>query len=383
LIKTGAGFLQENNLCVRLSLMSELKKLDRSEVSITGEIPAEQFANYRTQAIKNIAEHVEIPGFRKGKVPENIIVQRIGEEKILYEMAELALKHLYPTLLAEHKIDPIGMPNISITKIAKGSPLGFAITVAVVPEVKLPDYKKIASEVAAEKEEVVEVSEKEVSEAIENIQKQTALQGTNNRQPTPKESKLPTGQATDNKNTGIGSGEKAENLPEFNDGFVKKLGSYADVADFKAKLKDHLMREKTDRVRSKKRMKIIDGILLGTEVVMPNIVVEGELDKMIAQFKGDVTQMGTRFEDYLKHTGKTEENIRKEFAPDAEKRSKIEFILHNIASQEKIAPSADEIEKEIAHILKHYKDADPVRARAYVINIMTNEKVLQFLESQK
>ena len=383
MIKTGAGFLQENNLCVRLSLMSELKKLDRSEVSITGEIPAEQFANYRPQAVKNIAEHIEIPGFRKGKVPENIIVQRIGEEKILYEMAELALKHLYPTLLAEHKIDPIGMPNISITKIAKGSPLGFAITVAVVPEVKLPDYKKIASEVAAEKEEVVEVSEKEVSEAIENIQKQTALQGTNNRQPTPKESKLPTGQATDNKNTGMGSGGKAENLPEFNDEFVKKLGNYTDVADFKAKLKDHLMREKTDRARSKKRMKIIDGILLGTEVVMPNIVVEGELDKMIAQFKGDVTQMGTRFEDYLKHTGKTEENIRKEFAPDAEKRSKIEFILHTIASQEKIVPSADEIEKEIAHILKHHKDADPVRARAYVINIMTNEKVLQFLESQK
>ena len=129
-------------------------------------------------------------------------------------------------------------------------------------------------------------------------------------------------------------------------------------------------------------MKIIDGILLGTEVAMPNIVVEGELDKMIAQFKGDVTQMGTRFEDYLKHTGKTEENIRKEFAPDAEKRSKIEFILHNIASQEKIVPSADEIEKEIAHILKHYKDADPVRERTYVINIMTNEKVLQFLENQ-
>ena len=383
MIKTGAGFLQENNLCVRLSLMSELKKLDRSEVSITGEIPAEQFANYRPQAVKNIAEHIEIPGFRKGKVPENIIAQRLGEEKILYEMAELALKHLYPTLLAEHKIDPIGMPNISITKIAKGNPLGFAITVAVVPEVKLPNYKKIASEVAAEKEEVVEVSEKEVSEAIENIQKQTALKETNNRQPTPKESKLPTGQATDNKNTGMGSGGKAENLPEFNDEFVKKLGNYADVADFKAKLKDHLMREKTDRVRSKKRMKIIDGILLGTEVVMPNIVVEGELDKMIAQFKGDVTQMGTRFEDYLKHTRKTEENIRKEFAPDAEKRSKIEFILHNIASQEKIAPSADEIEKEIAHILKHHKDADPVRARAYVINIMTNEKVLQFLESQK
>ena len=334
--------------------MSELKKLEGSEVSIIEEIPAEQFANYRPEAIKNITEHIEIPGFRKGKVPENIIIQKLGEEKILYEMADLALKHSYPALLAEHAIDPIGNPSIHITKIAKGNPLGFTITVAVVPEIKLPDYKKIAKDFAAEKEGVVEISEKEVSEAIENIRKQTAQQIKN-------------------------GGE----LPAFNDEFVKKLGDYSDVADFTVKLKEHLMREKKDHARSKKRMKIIDRILEGTEITVPRIVVEGELEKMVAQFKGDVTHMGARFEDYLKHTGKTEEDMRKEFAPDAEKRSKIEFILHNIASQENIALSLDEIEKEIAHILKHYKDADPLRVRAYVTNIITNEKVLRFLEDQK
>lgn len=333
--------------------MSELKTLEGSEVSITGEIPAEQFESFRPQAIKNITEHIEIPGFRKGKVPEAIVIQKFGEEKILHEMAELALKHTYPALLVEHNIDPLGMPNVNITKIAKGNPLGFAITVAVVPEVKLPDYKKIAASIAAEKEEAVEVSEKEVSEAIENVRKQA-----------------------------VRSAGDGTELPAFDDEFVKKLGDYNSVADFTAKLKDHLLREKTDRARSKKRMKTIDRILAETEITMPRVVVEGELDKMVAQFKGDVAQMGTRFEDYLKHTGKTEENMRKEFAPDAEKRSKIEFILHSIASKEKIAPSADEIEKEIAHILKHYKDADPIRARAYVINIMTNEKVLQFLEGK-
>ncbi|MDO8572842.1 MAG: trigger factor [bacterium] len=334
--------------------MSELKKLERSEVSITGEIPVEQFEIFRPKAIKNISENLEIPGFRKGKVPENIIVQKLGEEKILYEMAELALGESYPALLAEHNIDPLGRPDIRITKIAKGSPLGFVITVAVVPEVKLPDYKKIAVEIAAEKEEVVEVSEKEVSEAIENIRKQTAQQSKS-------------------------GGE----LPIFDDGFVKKLGSYENVTDFKIKLKDHLVREKTDRARSKKRMKIIDRILVETEITVPKIVVEEELNKMMEQFKGDVARMEARFEEYLKQAGKTEEDMRKEFAPDAEKRSKIEFILHNIASQEKIVPSTDEIEKEIAHILKHHKDADPVRARAYVTNIITNEKVLQFLENQR
>ncbi len=334
--------------------MSELKKLEGGEVSIVGEIPAEQFANYRPQAVKNITEHIEIPGFRRGKVPENIIIQKIGEEKILYEMAELALKHSYPALLAEHTIDPIGSPNISITKIAKGTPLGFTITVAVVPEVKLPDYKKIATEIVTEKEETVEVSEKEISEATENIRKQVTQQ---------------------TKSSGA--------LPVFDDEFVKKLGNYTNVGDFTAKLKDHLVHEKTDRARSKKRMKIIDHILAGTEITVPRIVVEEEINKMVAQFKGDIVRMGTRFESYLKHTGKTWEDMRKEFAPDAEKRSKIEFILHSIASQEKITPSPEETEKEITHILKHHKDADPLRARAYVTNIITNEKVLRFLEDQK
>jgi FKBP-type peptidyl-prolyl cis-trans isomerase (trigger factor) len=334
-------------------MKSEFKKLGGGEVSITGEIPTEQFANYRPQAVKNITEHIEIHGFRKGRVPENIIVQKLGEEKILYEMAELALNHSYPALLAEHNINPLGRPVISITKIAKGNPLGFSITVAVVPEVKLPDYKKIAASIATEKEGAIEVSEKEISEAIENIRKQTAKQIG-------------------------GDGE----LPAFDDKFVKKLGNYTNVADFTVKLKDHLTREKTDLARSKKRMKIIDRILAGTEIAVPRIVVEEELNKMVVQFKGDIVHMGARFEDYLKHIGKTEEDMRKEFAPDAEKRSKIEFVLHKIASEEKIVPSAEEIEKETAHILEHHKDVDPVRARAYVTNIITNEKVLQFLENQ-
>ena len=114
-----------------------------------------------------------------------------------------------------------------------------------------------------------------------------------------------------------------------------------------------------------------------------SIIVEAELDKMTAQFKGDIAQMGAKFEDYLKHIKKTEEDMRKEWTPDAEKRVKIELVLHKIATLEKIVPPEDEVTKEVAHILEHYKDADPGRARNYVVEIITNEKVLQFLEKQK
>jgi FKBP-type peptidyl-prolyl cis-trans isomerase (trigger factor) len=342
----------------------EIKKLPESTVEIRGEISVKAFERFRPQAIKNITEHAEIPGFRKGRVPEQIAIQKIGEEKILHEMAELALQDAYPTLLSEHKIDPIGKPAITITKIAKGNPLGFSIHVAVVPEITLPDYKDIARKVCAEKDEPAIVEEKEIDAAIENIRKQAA--------------KAEARQTTD----AVEDTRKTNSSPVFDDEFVKTLGDYKDVADFKEKLREHLKQEKETRAQSKKRMKIIDGILSGTKIEIPRVVLESELDTIIAQFKADIGQMGASFEDYLKHVGKTESGIRKEFEPDAQKRAKIEFVLHKIGAIENIAPSLEEIEEEVAHILEHYHNADPARTRAYVENVLTNEKVLRFLEGK-
>jgi len=338
----------------------EIKKLPESIVKIEGEIPAEQFASFRPEAVKNISEQTEIPGFRKGKVPEQILIQKLGEEKILYEMAELALDTIFPELLREHEVDAIGRPNISITKIAPKNPLGFSITVSVIPEIILPDYKNIAQNINKEKEEIPEVGEKEITQAIESIQKQIAQ-----------------------KDSGEAKKSEIEKLPEFNDEFVKKLGDYKDVTDFKEKLKAHLVEENKVRVKEKKRIRIMDDILKKTPLDLPRIIIDGELDKMTAQFKGDIAKMGATFEDYLKHAKKTEEDVRKEWLGDAKKRASLELILHKIGTEEHIAPSEEEITKEVNHILKHHKDADPKRARLYVMGILTNEKVLRFLESQK
>lgn len=339
---------------------SEIKKLPKSQVVISGEVPVEKFEEYRVHALKNIGAEVEVDGFRKGKVPENVLAKKVGEEKILYEMAELALDEVFPALLEEYGVDPIGKPAVSITKIARGNPLGFSITVAVMPEITLSDYKKIAKKIVAEKEDSIEVTGGEITDAIENIKKQVAQQKTNGE-------------------PGANQGQ----LPELNDGFVKKLGDYKDVADFKEKLKEHLQKEKQSRAQSKRRMQILDQILADSPIELPHVIVEAELDKMTAQFKGDIAQMGAKFEDYLKHIKKTEEDMRKEWTSDAEKRAKIELVLHRIATLEKIVPPEEEIQKEVGHILKHYKDADPGRARNYVVEIITNEKVLQFLEKQK
>ena len=100
----------------------DVKKLPKSEVEIEGEIEADIFETYFNKALKRIGEGVEIDGFRKGKVPENVLLSKIPEAKILGEMAEMALSEYYPKILEENKIDAISRPEISITKLARKNP---------------------------------------------------------------------------------------------------------------------------------------------------------------------------------------------------------------------------------------------------------------------
>ncbi|MEK9178040.1 MAG: trigger factor [Patescibacteria group bacterium] len=123
-----------------------LKQSEKSTIEIAGSISAEIWEKYRVQALKNVNESITIDGFRKGMVPENILIAKVGEMALLEEMAEMAISKAYFDIIIDNKIGAIGRPNIQLTKLAKGNPLEFKIVTAVIPEVELPDYKKIAQE---------------------------------------------------------------------------------------------------------------------------------------------------------------------------------------------------------------------------------------------
>jgi FKBP-type peptidyl-prolyl cis-trans isomerase (trigger factor) len=122
----------------------EIKKLPKSLVEIMGVMEADDFEGFRKKAMAHLAEHAELPGFRKGHIPEATLTTAVGEMTILEEMAEIAIESRYTDIILTNKIDAIGHPTIGILKLAKGNPFEFKITVAVVPEITLPDYKKIA-----------------------------------------------------------------------------------------------------------------------------------------------------------------------------------------------------------------------------------------------
>ncbi|OGI65651.1 hypothetical protein A2642_00360 [Candidatus Nomurabacteria bacterium RIFCSPHIGHO2_01_FULL_39_10] len=357
----------------------KVTKLPKSEIEIEGELEAETFESFFKTALKKLGENLEVNGFRKGKVPENVILSKIPEIRILEEMAELALAKHYPKMIEAEKIDAISRPEVAITKLARKNPLGFKIKTSVLPVIKLPDYKKLAKKIIADitdAEKDLTVTEKELEDTIMDIRKSRAPKKHITTPPQP----LPKGEGQVPSPSGK-AGDEVE-LPEFNDEFVKALGPFKDIADFKTQLKENIKLEKENQAKEKTRLKIIEKIIDESELEVPEILIEVELDKILYRMESDITQMGLKFEDYLKHLNKTKEVLRKEFRNDADKKAKLALILNKIAKVEKIVADEDKIVKEVAHILEHYKDADPERARMHAENVLTNEKIFQFLESQ-
>ncbi|MBU6426697.1 hypothetical protein KGQ27_00440 [Patescibacteria group bacterium] len=354
---------------------ASVKRLENSRAEITGSISNEIWEKHRAKAIKNINESVTIDGFRKGMIPENILIAKVGEMAVLEEMAELALGPAYLDIIMDNKLDAIGKPAIQVTKLATGNPLEFKITTAIVPEISLPDYNKLAQEqIKKQNPDDVKLTSEEIENTIKNVISATP------------HTKAPSdgsgGHSPDHEKTVPAEAREVveTNPPELTDSLVKQLGPFSNVADFREKITAMLIEQKRAEAKDKTRMKIADAILAQIPVELPEIMIESELHRTEAQFRADIERMGVKIEDYLKHAKKTIEDIKKEWRPHAEKKAKLQLVLNKIAEKEKLFPSTEEVEHEVKHVLEHYKDSDKEGAHIYAETVLTNEKVFQFLE---
>ncbi|MCA9360972.1 trigger factor [Candidatus Kaiserbacteria bacterium] len=376
-----------------------VEKEAKSQVKITGEIPFSELEKERTAAIKRCGQDLKVDGFRPGHVPEKVVVERVGEMTVLSEMAERALAKIYPLVLKEHNIDAIGYPQINITKIAKDNPLGFTFTVATLPEITLPDFKTLAKTTNQTKTST-EVTDEDLEKQIVDIQRQkrayeklqakavaneqTEHVHDENCDHDHDETKdLPTLESEAYKTAVDEDDTKEEPLPELTDEYVKTLGQpgqFETVADFKAKLKEHLALEKEQEVKATHRAKITDSIIEASELELPQVLVDSELEQMFAQMTEDLARSNLRMDDYLGHIKKTKEDLKKEWTPAAEKRAKLQLILNEIAKTENIKADDTLVENQVKQLLEQYKDADPARVKIYVESILQNEAVMKMLE---
>jgi FKBP-type peptidyl-prolyl cis-trans isomerase (trigger factor) len=342
--------------------MTKINKLPNNEMEIESEISADVLQKHFDKILKDAINGAEISGFRKGKAPEKMVRDQIGDKKLLDEAAIDAISETYPEIIKENNLKPITSPVLTIVKLALGNPLEFKMKIAVLTEFSLPDYKMIASPI--NKKEIdkkeLEVEEKEVDDVITQIRLANLTE-------------------EERKNNPPAGGE----APALTDEMAQKIGNFKTVTELREKIRENIGKEKEIRAKDKKRAEIIEEIIKQTQVVLPEVLVENELARMLAQFAGDIERMGLKTEDYLARLKKTEDDLKKEWRTDAEKRAKLQLILNKIADEEKLVPEEEKVTREIEHLSLHYKDADPERLRNYVETTLTNEKVFELLENQK
>ena len=305
--------------------MFEIKKLPGSEIEINFEIPAEEFDKYHKEALGEILKGVSAPGFRPGKVPEKIAREKIKDDDILKGAAEYAVRDTYFPVISQQKIEVIARPEIVITKIAKGDSFCYRVRTAVLPEIILPDYKKIARD----------TKEKNKSRKIEEVQ----------------EAPL----------SGNGSGKKIEEEKKDENENEKQLEEM--------------------KKKQKIQMEMLEAISVDSQMEIPEVLVEAEKEKMLGELKSSIENMGLNWPDYLGHLKKNEDELRKDWQFDALQRVKYGLILRELAEKENIQVSPEEVESDVASILKQSPDLDRDYLRGYTYGIIRNEKVFKFLEN--
>ena len=333
-----------------------VKELPSSRVEVSGELEAKRFDEYIAKTTRDFVAESELAGFRKGKAPEKMVLEHVGETNLLQTSAENALKELWPSVLEDNHIEAIGPAEFHLLKLARGNNLVWQAAITVLPKVGLPDYRDIAKKINAKKENApVEVLSKEVDETLAYIQKAR----------TPEEA----------------------TPPPLDDAYAKAVGNFPSLEALKDSIRDGIRSEKEEKGKEAHRLKIIDEIANAALIDIPSLMIDAEREKMLHELKGSIADMGLKWEDYLLHLKKTESDLKKEWGDAARRRVRTGLALREIARKENINPADEEIQAQVERILRPYSDddrknIDQSRVKDYAYGIVRNEKVLQLLEGQ-
>ena len=333
-------------------LIKEKKQLPKSEFLLVIELPVEDMTAKRVSVLSRLAKETELPGFRKGHVPESMIRSRMGEMALWEECAEDALREALSDFFKTEKLDSIGQPRIETLKLAPENPAEFKLTLSLYPTLTLPDYKKIAREENQKPEEPSVASEKEVDTVITEITKQHAEK----------------------------IGKKDLVLTDEN---VKELGEFTNLADLRKKVTEGVAGHKREQQKDKRRTRLLDHITRKTTGDIPEVLIASEQNRMESELQSEIERFGGTFDAYLKEIKKDRETLRKEWEEGAEKRARLQLALFQIAKSENITAPKEQVAAEVKHLLEHYKDAKEESARSFVETTILNQKVIKFLEEQK
>ena len=321
------------------------------EALLTGTVPVPVIAGYEEEALAHIQEEFEFQGFRKGQVPLDVVKRHVNEIYVLEDAADLALQDAWPLILEESKLLAVGRPEVAITKLALGNPVEFRIRVALVPEFRLPDYRKMVADIRAAEKPPTIVTDQEVDDTIRQILELRK-----------KESKEPT--------------------PELTDEFAKTLGGFENATDLRAKLRTSMGEERETEARHARREAIAAKLAATATFAIPKLLVDEELAEAAENRAEEVKRAGITMEDYFKKLKLTPAELEDKERAHVERQLKTKFIFQKIAETEHLEADAEAVEENLHILQKRHPEADKERLRIYVHNMLVNEKVLGLLEGQ-
>ena len=421
-----------------------IRKLPKSQLEIKISVPAAELEKFLDMAAEELSKDLKIAGFRPGKAPRKIVEQQIGPEKVLAHAAEKAVKKSYVESIEKNKIEAIGEPKITITKIAAGNDLEYKAIVGIMPEIRLGDYRKRVKDV--KKEEPEKIKPGDVQKELEILRKNRAKLITVSRGAEKDDhveidfnvlvdgNEIEGGKSQNHPLTIgesyfipgfeenlIGMKEKDEKefalvfpkdyhkkelagkpakfkvnmklvqkkeMAEMNDDFAKSLGKFENLESLKKSILEGMEMEQKKKNEEKRRQDILEKIISECQIEIPDVLLESELEKMMAEFEQNIAGMGMKLDDYFTSIKKTRDEVRKGWKETAEKRVKSALALREIARIENLSPESAEIEEEMNKTLAYFKgqgdmekNVDMERLYNYVKGVLQNEKVLKFLEN--
>ncbi|WP_078555396.1 trigger factor [Bacillus alkalicellulosilyticus] len=390
-------------------MSAKWEKLEGNQGVLTVEVEADKVNDALEQAFKKVSQKVNIPGFRKGKIPRSLFEQRFGVESLYQDALDILLPPSYASAIDETGIEPVDRPDIDIEKMEKGSNLIYKATVTVKPEVQLGEYKGL---------EIEAVDTTVTDEDVENELKQ--LQEKNAELVVLEEGTVETGDtavidfegfvdgeafeggAAQNHALEIGSGQfipgfeeqliglksgdekdvevsfpeeyhaenlagkpatfkvkihdiKRKELPELNDDFAKDVNENVDSLEaLKAELKDKLQKDKEHQADHQRRDAVVEKAAENATVDIPEAMVATEVDRMLQEFGQRLQYQGMSLDMYYQFSGTDEEGMREQFKADAEKRVRVNLTLEAIAEAENVEVSDEDVEQELAKLSEMY-----------------------------
>lgn len=419
----------------------EKKELEKSQIELTVSLEFKDFKQYLDRGAAKISKEVKIDGFRSGKIPYDVLKQKVGEMSIYEEAARIAIdKTLEEAVKKGTKKQPVGQPKVDIVKLAPDNDLEYKVVMSLLPEVKLGEYKDMNI-----KRKTIKIPEKEIEKKLKELQETRAIEVASVEKAVKGDkvlvdiemfqSKVPVdgGQSKgtavilgkdfiipgfDKGIIGHKKGDEVnfslpypENhymknlagkrvdfkvkinevfnrqIPEMNDDLAKGFGM-KDFEDLKKNMKSNLTDQKKQEDDMRVEKEMLEKIVKKADIEdVPEVLVDHEAKTMMAEMEQGITSQGAKFEDYLSSIGKTKNEITLEMLPEAIKRVKVSLVIREISTSEKIVVTEADIEKNITDMKKQYSGEKDIKERVesdeyrrYITNVLSSRKIVDKLK---